>query len=106
MNKIISSIIILVFIFIMLYLVGANYGFMDESIISNKILSYQDSPNSFIVISFAIAFLLMIDIILPIPSSIVMVISGQILGFVWGGLISFIGAMLSAITTFILLQIG
>ena len=40
--------------------------------------------------------LLTIDLLLPVPSSIVMALSGKLLGTWWGGAASFAGAMLAA----------
>lgn len=46
-----------------------------------------------------IAFLAL-DLFLPIPSSMVMIVNGVLFGFWWGGLISFIGSMLAAVIGF------
>jgi uncharacterized membrane protein YdjX (TVP38/TMEM64 family) len=51
-----------------------------------------------------IILILISDIITPIPSSIVMTISGNIYGFFWGAIISYIGAVLSALLGFLLFR--
>jgi len=104
--KIIISVIVIIFFFILLFIIGEQLGFMDESKITDFIISHRNSKGSIFVVSCIVVSLLAIDLVLPIPSSIVMVISGQLLGFFWGGLISFIGAMLSALIGYFLCRIG
>ncbi len=48
----------------------------------------------------SVVLLLVFDLAMPVPSSIVMLFSGRLLGTVWGSIFSFLGAMGSALLGF------
>lgn len=106
MKKIIIIVAILVVFFTVLFLAGESLGILDEEYIEEKISSLGSNLTGKILVSLAVIFLLIIDILLPVPSSIVMTLSGKFLGFILGGTIAFLGAMLAAWIGFFACRIG
>jgi uncharacterized membrane protein YdjX (TVP38/TMEM64 family) len=104
MRTLFYSISILLFLFVLFYFIGESLGFMDENNISNWI--FNNSLTSKFVSAFLIIFFLVIDIFLPIPSSFVMILSGKLLGFAFGGFIAFLGAIVSSILGYTICRIG
>jgi len=103
-RKLYYSISILLFLFILLFFIGKAFGFMEENNISNWIS--DNSLTSTYAYAFLIIFFLVIDLFLPIPSSFVMILSGKLLGFALGGLIAFLGAIISAVLGYTICRIG
>jgi uncharacterized membrane protein YdjX (TVP38/TMEM64 family) len=106
MKKIFITVAILVVLFTLLFIVGENIGILNEDYIEESISSLGDNPAGKVLISLSVIFLLVIDILLPIPSSIVMTLSGKFLGFITGGIVAFIGAMLAAWIGFFACRFG
>lgn len=106
MKKIFILVALLVVLFSVLFIIGDNLGILDGHYIEEKISSLGSNTMGKILVSLSIIFLLVIDILLPIPSSIVMTLSGKFLGFFTGGLVSFIGAFLAALIGFFACRIG
>ncbi|MCF8345650.1 MAG: VTT domain-containing protein [Bacteroidales bacterium] len=77
---------------------------MDENNISNWI-STNSVTSKYASVLLIISFLVL-DLFLPIPSSFVMILSGKLLGFALGGLIAFLGAILSAMLGYTICRIG
>ena len=80
---------VVLFIIIMFLLLGSY-----ESRAEELLQSYQNYPGTFISISF---LLLVLDIILPIPSTIIMYLNGFVMGLLIGTIVSFISLLCSSI---------
>jgi len=97
MKKLLVIFIILLVIFTGLFLLGENLGWLDPQYIEQSFSRFSGTFAGQIWTAFAIVGLLVVDLILPVPSSVVMALSGKLLGFWAGGSASFAGAMLSAV---------
>ncbi|MBN2532113.1 MAG: VTT domain-containing protein [Spirochaetales bacterium] len=106
MKKIFLIVAVLVVLFSILFIIGESIGVLDGEYIEKTISSLGDNIAGKILISLAVIFLLVIDILLPVPSSIVMTLSGKLLGFLPGGFVSFVGAMLAAWIGFFACRLG
>jgi uncharacterized membrane protein YdjX (TVP38/TMEM64 family) len=91
----ITLIFLLVF-FALLFLLAEHYGFLQEELYKDLLLQIRFSKGGQLLVAGCVIVLLFIDILLPVPSSIVMALSGKFLGPWWGALASFTGAMLAA----------
>ncbi|MHC4885625.1 MAG: TVP38/TMEM64 family protein, partial [Planctomycetota bacterium] len=60
----------------------------------------RSSSTGRLITAAAVVGLLVVDILLPIPSSIVMALSGKLLGCLLGGTVAFVGAMAAALIGF------
>ena len=96
MKKIILIVAILFVFFTGLFLLGDATGILKEEFIEQKIQELGSNPAGQFLAGLAVVLLLIVDILLPVPSSIVMTLSGKFLGFIAGGLVSCLGAMLAA----------
>ncbi len=74
-----------------------------ESSLSESLALLEKSPNQFAIVSFLV---LASDIVLPIPSSIVMYINGYFLGVISGTLVSLGGLMVGAILGYFIGKAG
>jgi uncharacterized membrane protein YdjX (TVP38/TMEM64 family) len=106
MKKIIIIVTVLVVLFTVLFMIGENIGILKGEHIEKQISAFGSTLTGRICMSLTIIGLLVIDILLPIPSSIVMTLSGKLLGFFPGGIISFIGALLAAWLGFFACRFG
>ena len=106
MKRLVLIVIGLVLFFSALFVVGEQMGWMEEAFVNEKINAVQSSTGGQVAVSGAVVGLLVVDILLPIPSSVVMVLSGKLLGAFLGGLISFIGAMLAAAIGYYACRLG
>jgi uncharacterized membrane protein YdjX (TVP38/TMEM64 family) len=97
MKRLLIIFIVLLIIFTGLFLLGENLGWFDPQYIEQFFSRFSGTFAGQIWTASAIVGLLGVDLILPIPSSLVMVLSGKLLGFLTGGITSFAGAMLAAI---------
>ncbi len=86
----------LVVIFSLMFLFGESLGIMEEQFIEENIAKLEASGLGKIAVGITVVALLVTDILLPIPSSIVMTLSGKFLGFVPGALAASLGAMCAA----------
>ncbi len=84
------------------YGVAQSRGFLSADLIATRIRALHDNPATTRWAAPTIAGLLAGDLVLPIPSSLVMTLSGALLGAVVGSLVSLAGAMASALTGFAL----
>lgn len=100
MKAFISIALFLFFIFTLGFLLAEQAGYTDEQWVSEQILILQASRGGRAWAALAIAALLTLDLILPVPSSILMILSGSLLGWPTGWLVSLTGAMGSAILGF------
>jgi uncharacterized membrane protein YdjX (TVP38/TMEM64 family) len=83
----------LVVLFSLLFLFGESIGILKEQFIEQSIASLGGDIQGKLLIGVTVAVLLISDIVLPIPSSIVMTLSGKFLGFIPGSIVAAIGAM-------------
>ena len=65
-----------------------------EGSVSNLLNGVSEYPATYVLISF---LLLAADIVLPVPSSIVMYLNGYVLGFAAGSIVSLLSLLLSSI---------
>ncbi len=100
MKWLISIAIFLFVLFTLGFLLAEQAGWMDEQQVSERIIAIRESPRGTQWAGAAIAGLLAADLALPVPSSILMTLSGSILGLHAGWLISLAGAMGSALIGF------
>ena len=100
MKKITLIIVGMVVFFSVLFILGEDLGWTSRESIGHFIEHAHESPDGRWLVSGAVIGLLVVDIVLPIPSSIVMTLSGRMLGFTLGGSVSFIGALMAALIGF------
>ncbi len=106
MKRVALIVIAMVVVLSILFVVGEQRGWMEESLIERRITEVRDSAGGRAGVAGAVIGLLVVDILLPIPSSIVMVLSGKFLGSIPGGAAAFIGAMLAAAIGFYACRFG
>ena len=82
------------------FVVAERAGWMEESRVRGWIVAAQLSPGGRIAAAGAVFGLLAADLALPVPSSVVMTLSGALLGVATGTVVSFAGAMTSALIGF------
>lgn len=70
-----------------------------ESFTENLLSAYSTEPLKYLVSSFVI---LASDVIMPVPSTIVMYLNGYVLGVVQGALLSWVSLMLSSILAYVI----
>jgi uncharacterized membrane protein YdjX (TVP38/TMEM64 family) len=88
MNRYIYIFIFICFITITTFILFEATGFTFEGLLKNK----TSKP----LLAFISVLLLGIDVILPIPSSFVMISNGVLFGFVAGGMLSVAGGLISS----------
>jgi uncharacterized membrane protein YdjX (TVP38/TMEM64 family) len=88
------------FVLALSFMLAEQAGWMDEQRVSSFIYSIQETPGGLLWAGVAIAGLLAVDLFLPVPSSILMILSGAVLGFHIGWMVSLSGAMGSALIGF------
>lgn len=98
MKRLLVIFTILLVIFTGLYLLGENLGWLDPQNLEQFLSRFSGTLAGRTWSAFSIIVLLGIDLVLPVPSSVVMALSGKLLGFWAGGAVSFAGAMLAAVT--------
>ena len=96
----------MVAVFSVMFIWADRNGWMEPEYIENAIRTAHDSYSGQITVAAAVIILLIADILLPVPSSIVMAVSGKFLGPWLGGTVSFTGAMLAAWIAFMACRLG
>lgn len=86
--------------FMLCFLLAEQAGWTDEQWVSEQIRALQATRGGVAWAGFAIATLLALDLLLPVPSSILMTLSGAILGLHFGWTVALAGAMGSALLGF------
>lgn len=81
----------------LLAMAASAAGWTDEARVSRMIEAIRSGVGGRVVAGALIAGLLALDLVLPTPSSVLMTLSGAVLGIVAGTLVSFGGAMASAL---------
>lgn len=90
MRKILVPLAVTSFFIILLFLLFGNVEHFFEELLNRS----QNNLSKYAVLSFII---LVSDIVLPVPSSIVMYLNGTVLGFAGGFLLSFVSVILSSV---------
>lgn len=86
--------------FAVLYGLAAYRGWLDPDTVWATLLALARGPRAFWVGTALVIGLLWLDLVLPVPSSVVMTFSGWFLGFGPGALAAFAGSMAAAFTGF------
>lgn len=102
MKWLISIALSLFALFTLSYLLAEQAGWTDERWVSEQVLAIQERPGGTLLAGAVIASLLTLDLLFPVPSSILMILSGALLGFHSGWMVSLLGAMGSALIGFAL----
>ncbi|MFW6056791.1 MAG: TVP38/TMEM64 family protein [Chloroflexota bacterium] len=90
----------------LLYVLFESRGWFTGEAIAAWLSNLRESPVGIIGVSTGVGILLVADIVLPVPSSVVMTVSGMLLGVWLGALASFGGAMAAALTAFYICRLG
>lgn len=83
-----------------MFIIADHIGYTDEAYARAQLVALGQRPHGRWWVAGAVVGLLLIDLLLPVPSSIVMLVSGAVLGVVAGTAASFAGAMLAALVGF------
>ncbi len=106
MKRFLTVAAILFAVFSGLFIWFEQSGWLTAPVVRGWMTELQGSPWGGIAVAGAVFALLLVDIVLPIPSSVVMTLAGAILG-IWGGVLaSFAGAMGAALTAFWACRLG
>lgn len=97
MRRILSIAVALFLCFTLLYAWAASRGWTDEAAWSQWLRGASQGSAGRAGAAGLVVGLLAADLVLPVPSSVVMTLSGTFLGFAAGSLASFAGAMISAL---------
>ncbi len=106
MKRLAMIVIGMILFFSLLFVIGEKMGMMNEAYIQGKIVALQESRGGQAMVTATIIGLLVVDILLPVPSSIVMALSGKLLGAWIGGTVAFVGAMAAAWIGFFACRFG
>jgi len=99
--KVLIGIVLSLFVlFTLSFVIADSLGVMGEEAIAAHMRVFVDGVSATWIAAPVIALLLTIDLILPIPSSVLMTLCGYFYGILAGTLISFVGAMGSAVLGF------
>jgi uncharacterized membrane protein YdjX (TVP38/TMEM64 family) len=102
MKWFIAAGIFLLFFFAFGFLIAEQAGWTDEAWISELLMAISENPGGLFWLGFAIMALLTLDLFLPVPSSIAMILAGAVFGVHIGWMITLTGAMGSALLGFFL----
>lgn len=100
MKRVALTVVGMVIFLALLFVLGESLGYTSEETVRGFIEQLNSSSGGRVMAAAAIIGLLVVDIVLPVPSSVVMTLSGAILGFWTGGIVSLTGAMLAAFIGF------
>lgn len=106
MRKLIYIALLLAFVFAAGFAVAEHYGYTDPELVEEWMRGLRQSTGSAAVVAGVIVALLVVDLLFPVPSSVVMALSGMLLGPVLGGLVSSLGAMAAACLGFWACRLG
>jgi len=67
-----------------------------------RITTYVNSEKSVAAFTFLSFSFLSFDTLLPVPSSLLMILNGKVLGLFWGSLVSWVGSLVSSVLGFYL----
>lgn len=94
MKRYISLFVFISFFTIATFVIFEQAGITFEGVLNNH--------SSKLIAAFVSVLLLGIDVILPIPSSVIMVSNGVLFGFVLGGFLSVVGGLLSSVVGYLI----
>mgnify|MGYP001164641028 CR=1 FL=1 len=97
MKRFLALVLAVMLLMALLALVAAAAGWTDEARIRDAIETVRSGPGGRAAAAAVIGGLLAADLVLPTPSSVLMTLSGAVLGMTTGTLVSFGGAMASAL---------
>jgi uncharacterized membrane protein YdjX (TVP38/TMEM64 family) len=92
--------------FTLLFFIATEGLHIDDAYFEQKLEQLRASPHGSALGALAIVGLLAGDLLLPIPSSVVMALSGKFYGVLTGALVSFAGSMLCVLLGFGLCRAG
>jgi len=90
----------LVIIFTVSFLLAESFGLTDQRVVTEWLKTVREDHGGSLPVALVIFGLLCGDLFLPVPSSIVMTLSGYLLGFPFGAAVTFAGSMSSAVLGF------
>ena len=96
MKRLVITIFSMFAVFSVMFVIADRMGYADGKQFEAWANELQHSTKGRVIVAVAVIGLLLVDIVLPVPSSVVMAVSGRLLGFALGGTVSFIGAMAAA----------
>ncbi len=88
------------------FFVAKSMGIMDNAVVTGWMEGLKNSSGGLVVFGVVSAGLLIVDLFLPTPSSLVMTLSGLFTGFFWGMAINISGSLGSAILGFWLCRVS
>ncbi|WP_292486629.1 TVP38/TMEM64 family protein [Methanohalobium sp.] len=88
--------LILFTVFLMIFIIFELSGLLTLEDAKNWVLSFDSLAGLVIIL------MLIIDLVIPVPSSVLMTLAGSLYGFFWGVLIGTLGSLLASITGFCL----
>lgn len=88
------------------FVIAEQLGYADPELWDGWLRGLSRSPSGVVLAAVAIVAALCLDLLLPVPSSVVMTAAGVILGPVLGGLVAFVGAISAACIGFWLCRLG
>lgn len=91
-------IIALLAIFSVSFVLAEKQGWMEADFVRAQFENLRGSSGGKTTVFLSIVALLAVDLLLPVPSSIVMVLAGVFLGTYLGAAAAFVGAMIAALT--------
>jgi uncharacterized membrane protein YdjX (TVP38/TMEM64 family) len=93
-------------VFSVLYVLAEHAGYTDPAYVRGLVQGVRSSRGGLAAVAALVVVLLAVDLLLPVPSSVVMLLSGAFLGLWLGALVSFVGAMLAALLGFYACRLG
>lgn len=96
MKRVAILVISMIVVFSVMFIIAEQMGYADGKQFEAWANALESTSKGKVMVAVAVVGLLLVDIVLPIPSSVVMAVSGRILGFGLGMTASFVGAMASA----------
>lgn len=87
---------ILFVLFTTSFLLAEQYGLTEEAFVREQVDRLHERPGGMVLAGALVVAVLALDLLLPVPSSVVMTVSGLLFGVWLGAALSFAGAMGSA----------
>jgi 3-dehydroquinate synthase len=88
--------LILFTVFLMIFIIFELSGLLTLEDAKDWVISFDSLAGLVIIL------MLIIDLVIPVPSSVLMTLAGSLYGFFWGVLIGTLGSLLASITGFCL----
>ncbi len=100
MNRLLLVIFFLIFFFLLIFFISQIFG-LDLELWVHQLESW-----TLPFVAIAVIFLLIIDVFLPIPSSLIMIANGATFGLIGGAIISIIGGTGAALVGYFVGKLG